>query len=225
MKVTGEKADFATAKAELRAELERALTRQKGFANVPTPERSARAKVAPSVIRVVPHAGDSSPKAHKFEQPLEAIMHKLYAHEYHAADRLRWAYESRVAHPRVGDYGTGVGRSDPSQRLGVSETQRKAAERWAFFEPRISPRTREILNVMVLRRPNGEMPTVADAMEWSKEYTPTVRRETAKPVWEVALRLVCEILAWLDREYGREMSRRYDEAKLRRQRSFANDGR
>ena len=107
----------------------------------------------------------------------------------------------------------------------AAETQRKASERWSWFEPRISPRTREILNVMVLRRPNGEMPTVADAMEWSKEYTPSIQRQIAKPVWEVALRLVCEILAWLDREYGREMSRRHEEAKLRRRQAFSGDGR
>jgi len=225
MKVSGEKADLhGQAKAELQVELERALRRPKSFSNVPTPERTARAGAAPKINRVVPHAGESSPKAYAFEAPLEAISHKLFANEYHAAERLRWAHENRTAHARIGDYGTSAGRTDPSMRNGLSAAHQRAAKRWAFFEPYLPP-VRDVLDAMLLLKSNGESPTVGDAMEWARSYTPTTYDKTAKPVWEVALRRACRYLAWLDRAYDRQQAKTRAEATRRRERQFAGDGR
>jgi hypothetical protein len=204
--------------AKMESVIERFGRRPKQFSTKPTPERIAHAGEAPRVIHVIPEAGESSPRAHKFDTPLESLMQKLPATHYNAAYELRKAWEGRTARPRTGSDWSGGGRSDPASRLGITEAQQKAAQRWRFFEQRLNrmPVIREIVEVMILQKPGSPTP-----MEWAKRYGATKYDKTAKPLWETALRLACAVLAPIDAEYGGWRDQEKRMAAERRERQHA----
>lgn len=227
VRVTGDKADISDReRRELEADLAAYLREQK-FGHAPTNERALRAGQAPKATRTLPKAGASSPRIHRFEGPLEKLMQDMPADHYHAVDRLRWAEEARVARPKVGDWGDTPGGSDPSRRNGITEIQQKAAARYAYFcgdgrmtGARLSPGTMAVLEAMVFRQPNGEMPTVADAMDWARVWLQSDYAKYQSLAWKIALRRVAELVAWIDRDYGRRLERQRQEAREARERSF-----
>jgi hypothetical protein len=218
MKVTGEKADIgARERRELQAELSAYLKAPK-FSHLPTNERTRKAGAVPKAVApATPHDGRS--RAHRFDAPLETLMQKLPAEWFQAVDRLRWADEARTGRPKNVDW-QGSGRSNPATRLGVTETQQKAAHRWAYFEARLSPGTKAVLEAMVYRQPNGEMPAVADAMEWARVWLRSDYQRYQSLAWKLALERVAEIVAWVERGYGRELEKRRREDRDARDARF-----
>jgi hypothetical protein len=172
----------------------------------PTPERVRQAGEAPSELVVVPAAGPvKAVRAHKFEWAVDRLAPLVTAQEYHAADRLRTLYAAMGGHARIGDYGDGAGRSDPANRLPLTERHESAAREfhmiWRAYA--IDGAVRAILWNFVLREaPNGCREPLS-AEEFGRLYGGTSDARRARGVADGAIKTALGVLASVMRDYER----------------------
>lgn len=208
-------AEIAAKRAELEAklasgpkrlaEIERAIAevakRRGSFASAPTPERRHQAGEDPRIIRTQPHAGASSPRAHKFDAPLERTMHILSADEYDAAEKLRWAHQRRQSRARISDiYGQKRGNAftlshatDKEQRA-IEEQFARADRMWNFFWRRIPRGLKGAVRALVLQEPGPGEDSCPTPIEWGMRYGGTRDKRRAQGVADGALKATCMML-------------------------------
>jgi hypothetical protein len=175
---------------------------RKRFSTAPTPEREARAGEKPRIIRTIPHAGNSSPRAHRFDPPLDRASRILTADQYAAAEKLRWAATGKSGRPKTQDMNGAARASNPSQRLGITETQQQAARIFNFFWPRIPRDLKASTRVLVLQEPvDPGMETVPTPEEWGKRWGGTRDPRRAAGVSDGLLKAICGVLVEINLAY------------------------
>ncbi len=193
--------------------IDKVTRRPKYFSHTPTPERWAKSGEPPRVIRTMPHAGASSPKAYRFDGVVEKASRFLTADEEAAIIKMRKAWENRTARPAIGKaaYGLAAGRTRAADRLGLTETQQNAARLWRFYEQHVPPPIMDSCKALIIGEPDAEA-----AEEWGKRYILTNDGRRATGGWEGALKTLAQCVAWYNIAFDQWQARERAELAAKR---------
>jgi hypothetical protein len=131
---------------------------------------------------------------HRFEWPVDRITSMISLEEYEAAKKCQWAYFASQGHARIGDYGSGVGGSDPSRRLGLTPEQEQAGRVWRVYWAAMNPVVKAIVLNFVLQQPPRGWDRPMTEVEFGREYGKSKHEATARGVAQGALRTACSVL-------------------------------
>lgn len=141
----------------------------------------------------------SSPR-YELRWAIDRMTVSLSAEDYAAATRLREAWAQRQAVPSTVDL-NGSGGSVPGPRLPISDRQLAAGREWNAIWHRLPPGPRTIvMNFICEEAPRGRASPMT-AVEFGRLYGSVNNAEAARGVTRGAIRVVCEDLARIFRDY------------------------
>lgn len=141
----------------------------------------------------------SSPR-HVFEWPVQAMAVAMTAEEYHAAERLRWAYSTRQNTPKAVNL-NGAGGGVAGSRAPITDEQLRAGKEFHAIWYRLPPELRLIVTNFVFEEPQRGHDAPLSAIEFGKLYGNTRDPNRARGVTVGALRATLVQVGSLYREY------------------------